>query len=139
MALYLLVLMFVASGGLFTYLGFRQWTSMRRKLATWTRVDGTVVEIVSRPGSSGRTMYSPVYRYAMNGVEHTARPDTGGSVAEYEVGDTIKLVVNPEQPAETDVIDGNAAIFSYGLLAAGVAAIAGGLLIGWLRVTRGAS
>ncbi len=84
-------------------------------------------------------MYSPVYRYTMNGVERTARSDTGSSVAEYEVGDTIKLLVNPEQPTETDVIDGSAAMFSYGLLAAGLAAIAGGLLIGWLLVTRGAS
>ena len=139
MGLYLLVLMFLASGGLLTYLGFRQWTSMRKKLATWTRVDGTVVEVVSRPSSSGRTMYNPVYRYTMNGVERTVRSDTGSSVAEYQVGDTIKLVVNPEQPAETDVDDGNAGMFSYGLLAVGAAAIAGGLLVGWLLVTQGTS
>jgi Protein of unknown function (DUF3592) len=128
---YVLVLMFVGVGALFTYLGWNQMVSTRQKLATWLRMQGTVVGFEERPGSKGRTLYAPKYRYTADGREHTATSEVASSPADYQAGDTVNLVVNPLKTEESEVVDGNTMIFSYGMLAAGVVALAVGLLVLW--------
>ena len=134
MGLYVLVAMFVGVGALFTWLGWSAVVSNRRRVATWLHVDGTVTGLEERPGSKGTTLYAPVYRFFADG-EHTATSGTASSPPDYKVGDPIKLVVNPVNPGESDVVDANMAIFSYGILAAGIVCLAVGLLVLWLLLS----
>ena len=134
MGLYILVLMFVGIGALFTFLGYSNMKSARLKRATWLHVQGTVVRLEERPGDRGGTLYAPVYRYFADG-EHTATSATASSPPEYKVGDPINLVVNPTNATESEVMDKDTAIFSYGLMAAGVVCLAVGVLVAWLLTT----
>jgi hypothetical protein len=61
--------------------------------------------------------------------------DTAASPSDYAVGDTSRLVVNPEKTDESAAIDRNTSFFSYGLLALGLGVAAVGLLVGWLVFT----
>jgi hypothetical protein len=134
MGLYVLVAMFVGVGILFTWLGWSNVVSTRREIATWLHVDGTVTGLEEQPDSKGYTLYAPVYRYHADG-EHTATSKTASRPASYKVGDTVRLVVNPSNASESEVIDATTGIFSYGLMAAGVVALAVGLLVLWLVVS----
>ncbi|MGE5236024.1 MAG: DUF3592 domain-containing protein [Acidobacteriota bacterium] len=131
---YVLVLLFVGIGALFATLGWSQIVSNRRKLATWLRVEGTVVGLEERPGSKGMTLYAPVYRFFADG-ERTATSAVAASPPAYQVGDRVNLIVNPVNAGESEVIDKNTAIFSYGALAAGVVCLAVGFLVLWLVVS----
>ncbi|MBZ5590424.1 MAG: DUF3592 domain-containing protein [Acidobacteriia bacterium] len=134
MGLYVLVAMFVGVGVLFSWLGWNAIVSTRKKLASWLRVEGTVVGLEEQPDNRGRTLYAPVYRYTADGV-HTATSSTASSPSRYKVGDPVRVVVNPVKADESEVIDATTAIFSYGLMAAGVVALAVGLLVLWLVVS----
>lgn len=131
MGLYVLAAMFVGVGVLFTWLGCNAVVSTRKKLEAWLRVQGTVIRLEERPGDEGGTLYAPMYRYTADG-EHTATSRTASSPPDYKVGDPINLLVNPVKADELEVIDGTTATFSYGLPAAGVVALAVGLLVLWL-------
>ena len=134
MGLYVMMLMFVGVGLLFTYLGWSAMVSNRRKRATWLHVQGTVVGLEEQPDNRGRTLYAPVYRFFADG-EHTATSGTASSPPDYKVGDPINLVVNPVSANESEVVDKNTAIFSYGVMAAGVVCLAVGCLVLWLVVS----
>ncbi len=137
MGLYVLAFMFVGAGVLFGFLGWSQIVSNRKESATWLRVQGTVVRMEERPGDRGGTLYAPVYRFFADG-EHTATSTTASSPPDYKVGDTVNLLVNPVNAGESEIVDRNTAIFSYGVAAAGAVCIAVGLLVLWLVVSGGA-
>jgi hypothetical protein len=132
---YVLVLMFVGIGGLFTLLGHSNLKSIRKNRATWLSIQGAVVDLVERTGSKGKTLYAPVYRYTVSGAEYTATSNTASTPPGYKVGDPIKLVVNPEKPGDSEVIDSSTWIFSCGLLTMGVLVLAIGILLAWLVAT----
>ena len=132
---YVLVLMFVGVGALFTYLGHASIVSTSEKLAMWLRMQGTVVGFEERQGSKGMTLYAPTYKYTADGREHTVTSGTASSPPDYKVGDPVNLVVNPIKTDESEVIDGSTGIFTYGIFAAGVVCLAVGLLVGWLVVS----
>ena len=132
---YVLVLMFVGFGVLFTFLGYSNVKSVRRKRATWLFLPGKVVEFVESEGDKGKTFYAPVYRYTVSGTEYTAASDTASSPPDYKVGDTVNLVVNPTKPGESEINDKNKTVFSWGVLWAGVVALAVGVVVAWFVVT----
>lgn len=132
---YILALMFVGGGALFTLLGYSNLKDARMKRATWLAVQGTVTDLVARPGSKGSTLWAPVYRYTAYGKEYTATSGTASSPAGYKVGDPINLVVNPAKPDDSDVMDRSTTMFSWGFLAMGVLVLAVGILVSWLVVT----
>ena len=138
MGIYILVMAFVCVGGLFAYLGYSQMKSNKEKFANWLRIEGTVVELVGLYGGShGRTLYAPRYRYTVQGVECTAVSDTAAAPPAYAVGDTVRVLVNPQKTSQATIIDSSTAVFSYGMLAMGVVTIALGLLFGWLANASG--
>ncbi len=132
--MYFLVLLCFGAGALFTILGCRQIVLNRRRSATWLRVQGTVVELATHAGTQGRTMYAPVYRYYADG-ERTATSSVSSSPSQYQVGDTLNLLVNPVNAAESDVIDGTAKMFSWGLAGLGLVCIVFGVLVLWLELS----
>lgn len=132
---YVLALMFVSFGVLFTFLGYSNVKSVRRKRATWLAFPGTVVDLVESEGDKGKTLYAPVYRYKVNGTEYTATSDTASCPPDYKVGDTVNLVVNPGKLGESEIIDKTTTIFSWGVLWAGVVTFAVGILVAWIMIT----
>ncbi len=132
--MYFFILLCFGTGTLFTVVGVQAIVSNRRKRATWLRVEGTVVGLETHAGSRGTTMVAPVYRYFADG-EHTATSKVSSSPAQYQVGDTLRLLVNPLNAAESDVVDRITAIFSYGLLVPGVVCYALGALAVWLLIS----
>ena len=127
--------MFLFIGGLFTWLGYGNLMTARKRRATWIAVQGTVTGLAEVPGSKGATLYAPVYKYFIDGGEHTITSDTSSSPPAYQVGDPIRLLVNPMNAGESTVMDRTVSIFSYGIMAAGLLCLAVGLLLAWLAAT----
>lgn len=66
-------------------------------------VNGTVVDFdsyISTDDNSSTTMYSPIFEYEYEGKKYTYVSTSGSSVKEYEVGERIDILVNPENPAD---------------------------------------
>lgn len=127
--------MFFFIGALFTWLGYGNLMTARKRRATWMTVQGTVTGLAEVPGSKGATLWAPVYKYFFDGGEHTVTSDTASSPADYQVGDPIQLLVNPANANDSTVMDRTVSIFSYGLMAAGLLCLAVGLFLVWLAAT----
>ncbi len=64
-------------------------------------VKGTVVEFqsyISNNDNSSTTMYTPVFEYEYKGKKYTYVSTSGSNVKEYEVGERIDILVDPENP-----------------------------------------
>jgi hypothetical protein len=134
MGVYVLALMFLLGGLLFTLLGYSNLVSTRKERATWLAVAGTVIDFREESGDRGRTLYAPVYRYLVDGTPYTATSKIAASPPGYSIGDPIQVFVNPSKPGQSDVVAGTG-VFSYGMLAMGLLALAVGVLVAWLGFT----
>jgi len=127
--------LFLLVGGLFAALGYSNLKSTRQKRSTWVMVPAKVVDLAGVPGDKGRTLYAPVYRYWAGNAERTATATIASLPARYKVGDDIQVLVDPMNPAESELLDRTTALFTWGLLAVGLFTLAIGILILWLVVT----
>lgn len=69
---------------------------------------GTVERMVERQSRSDDKMstyitYAPVIRYQFDGKEHTFTSPVSSSDPEYEVGDEVELLVDPENPRDASI------------------------------------
>lgn len=64
---------------------------------TATVVENVPVKSASKSHSSTRT-YAPVFEYEFGGIRHRDRSSVSQNPPKYEVGDTVKLLVNPNEP-----------------------------------------
>jgi hypothetical protein len=131
---YVLATMFVAGGGLFTFLGYKALAINRKKRAEWVAVEGTVIDFSEQAGEKGKTLYAPIYRYILDGVEHAATSTVASRPPDYRVGDPIAILVNPTRSDESDVAGGTDLVI-YTLIGMGLLALALGLFLGWLAYT----
>jgi hypothetical protein len=127
--------LFVLVGGIFTALGYANLKSVRRKRESWVAVPAKVVSLAEVPGDKGRTLYAPVYAYWAGNAEHTVTATISSSPARYKVGDDLQVLVDPVNPAESELLDRTTAIFTWGLMAVGLFTLAIGGLVLWLVVT----
>lgn len=139
MGAYILALMFLAGGAVFTSLGYSALVSTRKKRATWVAVEGTVVDFAERRGGEvgkgrSQTLYAPVYKYTFDGQLYSATSRVASSVPSHQVGDAVTLLVNPVKPADSEVSGGGAAL-TYGIMAAGLLCLAVAALVAWLTYT----
>jgi hypothetical protein len=132
---YVLALMFLVGGAVFSLLGYSNLVSTRKKRATWISAEGSVVDFAEELGDKGRTLYAPVYQYTINGKQYSATSKIASAPPRYKVGDRITIVVNPTRPNDSDVMDSSISIFTYGMLAVGVLLLAVGIFIAWLAST----
>ncbi|MFH1493526.1 MAG: DUF3592 domain-containing protein [Pseudomonadota bacterium] len=127
--------MFFLMGALFALLGWSAVKDARKKMAQWSRVEGVVTGFVERRGSKGSTLYAPTYTYRVGGVEQTATSGTASTPPDYKVGDSVRLLVNPSNLSESEIVDRNTWIFSWGLLGMGSFVLAISCLILWAILT----
>jgi hypothetical protein len=135
--LYLLVFLFVVFGAFFAYVGYSLVSSNRRKLATWIHVEGTVIELVGKPYATARgprLVYAPKFRYTVHGAERTVTSGTASWPPEFAVGDTVGVIVNPENTSEADVL-GRSTSVGYAFVAGGLVVTTIGLLFTWAVLT----
>jgi cytoskeletal protein RodZ len=70
-------------------------------------VKGTVVEFQSyesrNNNSSSTTMYTPVFEYEFKGKKYTHVSTSSSNIKEFEVGEPLDILVDPENPAEVFV------------------------------------
>lgn len=132
---YVLAAMFVIGGALFALLGYSNLVSTRKKRATWLAVEGTVIDFAEVRGDKGRTLYAPVYRYTLDGNHYTATSRISSSPPDHNVGDSIRVLVNPARKNDSDVLNGSVSVFTYGMVAMGVLAVAVGVFVAWLAFT----
>lgn len=72
---------------------------------TATVIENVSVTSVSKSHSSSRT-YAPIFEYEFEGIRHKIRSSTSQNPPKYEIGETVKLLVNPNEPI-TFRIDGD--------------------------------
>jgi len=76
------------------------------KFAVWVKAEGVVTGIsVQRFGvekSSSRAFY-PRYRFTYEGRDYSGTSSCGVGEGDYHVGQHIEVLVNPENPEESDV------------------------------------
>ncbi len=67
-------------------------------------VKGTVIDYQSHLSSNDQgqstTMYTPVFQYDFKGKSYTYVSSTSSSSKEYEIDETVEVLVDPEEPAE---------------------------------------
>lgn len=85
-------------------------------IADPVEIQGTIVDVETSRGSEGKTMYSPVYRYTVNGQEYTftSGVSSGGRPT---IGKSVDIVYSASEPANayrTDGIDGNFHLIFWG-------------------------
>jgi len=131
---WVLVAMFIVGGALFAFLGYKNLISTRKKHADWIAVEGTVIDFSEQPDDDGETLYAPIYRYTIDGNEHTAPSKLSSRPPAFKVGDPIALLVNPARSNESDVAGGTG-VFTYGLIVMGLLVAALGLFLAWLVYT----
>ena len=107
------------------------WTTESK---TWLYV-AVVVDLAEVPGDKGRTLYAPVYRYWAGNAERTATATVASRPARYKVGDDIQVLVDPLNAADSELLDGTTALFTWVLMAVGLFVLAIGFLVLWLVVT----
>ena len=90
---------------------FLMTVSRRKKLREYTiTAEATVIEVSSErqgthygAGSTGAPMWYPTYQYNVGGQVFTHKSHVGTSAKPYEVGDTLKILVDPTN-YEKDII-----------------------------------
>lgn len=76
------------------------WNSTHRFMASASRLQGTVVELIEKRDSDGAT-YSPVVRFiAPDGREVTYTESFSGNPAPYDVGENVEVLYSRENPDE---------------------------------------
>ncbi len=66
-----------------------------------TPIKGTLVEYesyVSTSDNSSTTMYTPVFEYRFNGKTYTHVNTSSSNYQEFEIGETVDILVDPEHP-----------------------------------------
>jgi hypothetical protein len=132
---YVLALVFLVVGAVFSLFGYSNLVSKRKKRATWLTVEGSVVNFAEELGDHGRTLSAPIYQYTIDGEQYTATSKIRSFPPRYKIGDRITIVVNPTRPNDSDIMDSGFSIFTHGLLAVGMLLLALGILIAWLALT----
>ena len=99
------------------------YDSHLRKVCT-AETTATVIENVavksgsSSKNKSGTLTFAPVFEYGFGGIHYKNQSSVSSNPPKYEIGDTVKILVNPDFP-ETYRTDGEivlriiAAIFSF--------------------------
>ena len=64
---------------------------------TATVVENITVRSGTKGHSSSRT-YAPIFEYEFEGIRHKTRSSTSQNPPKYEIGETVKLLVNPNEP-----------------------------------------
>jgi len=131
-------------GAIFTVAGYLILASAKRKRATWIAVQGSVVSLAERQDHNrendeedrdGGRLYAPVYRYVLNGKEHSATSEVWSGRPRHQVGDSIPLLVNPENAYDSVVNDPSVFTMAYVMMAVGIPILASGLLLAGLAAT----
>ena len=135
MGSYVLALMFLVGGVVFAFLGYSNLVSTKKKRETWIAAEGSVVDLAEELGDKGRTLYAPVYQYTFDGRQYSATSKISSAPPRYKVGDRITIMVNPARPNDSEVMDSQISIFTYGMFAAGVLLLVVGIFIAWLALT----
>ncbi len=84
------------------FLGLQWRASTQNQIAAMIPADGTVVEVVSRTSTSGgerRTFFYPVVEFrTVDGESIRFESSIGSNPAAYRVGDTVKVLYDPQTP-----------------------------------------
>jgi hypothetical protein len=120
----------LVGGSVFALVGWAMVRQMRKQAREWMSVVGEVTGFEERRGNKGGVLYAPIYRFQIGGAEGTGTSSVARRPAGYDIGDPVKLLVNPANLAESDVIDTTAKFLSWGTLTAGLLLLA--VAAGWL-------
>lgn len=132
MTSWILTGMGILFGAIFTVAGCLILASARRKLASWITVEGSVVRLEEREDDhdeDGGTLYAPVYRYVLNGKEHTAASEVWSGRPGHRVGDVVQLLVNPENANDSVIKDRSVFTMAYVMMAVGIPVLAACVLL----------
>ena len=62
------------------------------------------------------SMWYPTFGYTVNGVSYTAKSNVGTTSKPYEVGDRIKIKVDPQNPQKYVLIDSKGFKIAFGVM-----------------------
>jgi hypothetical protein len=134
----IVILGFLAVGGVFIATGAKQAWSMRTSLPDSGRAEGKVVKLAQSQGKNGQALYAPVFQYEVHGTIYRVHGRSASSSPAYEVGEEVTVVYPKARPAE-GVIDNFSEMWlpSIGYGGLGLVCVLIGLAIHWWRARLG--
>jgi hypothetical protein len=133
MAIAIIVLVASLSFGSFVaYSGAAQVRENRTKRRTWVVIEGEVTgyEESSRRDQRGlHVRWAPMYRYYLEGTERTATSQLASSSRSYQIGERIRLFVDPGSGEAVVASESGDWLFSWGFVIAGTVWIAVAVLV----------
>lgn len=97
-------IVFPLIGGLLFVIGAFLFFRTRSFISTAQEVQGTVIEMVWSSSSDGGGGYSPVYQFrAINGQMITVQDSLSSSPPMFQVGQTIDVLYDPENPQKARI------------------------------------
>lgn len=94
-------------------IGIKELRKSSRRIKEWIKVTGNItalkevagpISLNSNTNSTGVSFQS-VYKFQIAEKEYTGTGSTVSSPAAYNVGDTVTILVNPDNPNESDIYD----------------------------------
>ncbi len=64
------------------------------------KIKATVVDMLTKRGDKGKTLYSPVYKYSYLGKEYTVHEDIYRNSISLKIGDNTDIFINENKPDE---------------------------------------
>lgn len=95
---------FFIIGLILSYIAFDQYRKTQNLLATGTKTNATVIDLIASRGDDG-TMYSPVFEFTdRSNTKRTFKSGISSRPAAYNIGEKVKVVYNPKGHDEVKTI-----------------------------------
>ena len=100
-------------------------------------VKGVVIENVLSSSNEDGSSYAPVFEYEYNGVKHRYKSNVYTSPPSYDVGESVTIMVDPDDPEDIYVIGYYSTwVFGIVFLAVGLGVSVAGLIVLVINISK---
>ena len=109
--------------------GIKELKKTNLKTKEWTKLDAEVIKLEGELlGGSPNTLYKPVYEYHLSGRKYKGIGVVASYPAAYKVGDTVTILVNRNNPEESEIFYKHYVYITYISVLLGSILFVGGLI-----------
>lgn len=82
------------------FLAYRDYQFSLRAIPVTGKVTANESYYSSDSDGGGTTMYTPTFEYSFNGAIHTHKSNVSSSEMDYSIGESVEILVNPDDPQQ---------------------------------------